>query len=113
FYRLQRYGEAAESFRDTIRLDPKHAFGHRNLGVALARLGFNDEALACFRTAIGLLPPSEHHRIPWLMTLTGREDARPEDIARAHRELGQTMARSMPAPRRHPPLSLEHGRRLR
>ena len=113
FYRLQRYGEAAESFRDTIRLDPKHAFGHRNLGVALARLGFNDESLACFRTAIGLLPPSEHHRIPWLMTLTGREDARPEDIARAHRELGQTMARSMPAPRRHPPLALEHGRRLR
>ena len=58
-------------------------------------------------------PEAERPRLPLLMTLTGLEDSTPAEIAAAHREMGRVMARALPAPQRHPPLTLGPGRRLR
>lgn len=57
--RLVREGKPAEAephFRDAIRLDPRHADAHGNLGVALAQLKRLPEAEAAFRLAVRLDP---------------------------------------------------------
>ncbi len=50
------YDEAIACFRKAIDLDPKNAYGHHNLGVALKGKGQVDEAIACFQKAIALDP---------------------------------------------------------
>ena len=51
-----RYAEAAECYREAIRLQPLHVDAINNLGASLAELGRLDDAIACYREAIRLLP---------------------------------------------------------
>ena len=44
--------EAAERFRESIRLDPENARAHNNLGSALIALGRPDEAIVEFRGGV-------------------------------------------------------------
>lgn len=110
---LERLDDAAEAFRTAIRLRPGMAEAHANLGTALARLGFQDDAMARFRSARTLSSDGELPRRPMLMTMNGLEGIGPAELAAAHREMGHVLARSQPAPRRHPPLVLVPRRRLR
>jgi tetratricopeptide (TPR) repeat protein len=48
--------EAIACYRKAIDIDPKHAWAHYNLGVALKAKGKVEEAIACFRKAIDLDP---------------------------------------------------------
>ena len=56
---LQRQGkwnEAVAAWRAFLKLEPKHAGAHANLGTALSRLNQYEEAIASFETAIKLNP---------------------------------------------------------
>jgi len=55
---LGRYGEAIQSFRRTLALDPTLGSTHYNLGNSLAALGRDDEAIESYRRALELLPNS-------------------------------------------------------
>ena len=48
---LGRDGDAEQSFRTVIRLDPKSPMGYNNLGVLLSKLGRLEDAAAAFREA--------------------------------------------------------------
>ena len=50
------YAEAVTFFRDLIRLEPRHATAHSNLGAALCKLGRYKEAESHFREAIKIAP---------------------------------------------------------
>src|SRR5262249_10113178 len=60
---------AAASFREAIRLDPKHARAHYNLGLALRDKGELDAAIASFQAEIRLYPkfPPAHNALAWLL----------------------------------------------
>ncbi len=45
---------AIEAYRTAIRLDPRYALGHINLGDALVEIGWIDEAIAAYRTALAI-----------------------------------------------------------
>jgi len=47
-----RYADAQESYRRSLRCDPRYAIAHNNLGVALVHDGAADDAIASFRTAL-------------------------------------------------------------
>ena len=51
-----QYEEAAQEFREVIRLDPEHASAHHRLGRSLAALGQLSEAIEHHRTAVKLSP---------------------------------------------------------
>jgi Tfp pilus assembly protein PilF len=51
FYLQRRWSESEACFRKAIKLEPAHARSHNNLGLALARQGNGDAALAEFRRA--------------------------------------------------------------
>lgn len=48
--------EAATAWREFLKLEPKHAGAHANLGAVLARLGQYDEAVKSYDTALQLNP---------------------------------------------------------
>ena len=48
--------EAASQFTETIRLNPDHAYGHRNLAAVLAREKRFQEAIPLLRKAIQIFP---------------------------------------------------------
>jgi tetratricopeptide (TPR) repeat protein len=48
------HAEAASCYRDVLKLDPRNASAHNNLGVALCSLGRYMEALEQFRQAVGI-----------------------------------------------------------
>jgi eukaryotic-like serine/threonine-protein kinase len=48
------HGEALERARHTVISDPRLAWGHEVMGLALERLGLVEEAVAAFRRALGL-----------------------------------------------------------
>ncbi len=50
------YDAAIVCFRKAVKLDPKHAAAHANLGIALKGKGQVDEAIACYKKAIELDP---------------------------------------------------------
>lgn len=52
----ERFAEAAEKARTAIRLDPAYAEAHYNLGVALLRIGRQEEATASFAASIRCRP---------------------------------------------------------
>ena len=52
----QRYGEAASAYGEVIRLAPRRASAHTNLGLSLKRLGRMPEAVAAYRQALALDP---------------------------------------------------------
>jgi tetratricopeptide (TPR) repeat protein/tRNA A-37 threonylcarbamoyl transferase component Bud32 len=56
FYHLKKYPEAADSLLLAVALRPDSAWAHTNLGVALAKKGDVDAAIACWRKAIALEP---------------------------------------------------------
>ena len=51
-----RYTKAETAFEEALRLRPKYASAHANLGNALAKLGRFDDAAAALRNALGLEP---------------------------------------------------------
>lgn len=55
-FRTRRYEEAANAYREVIRLYPKLPDVHNNLGVALKSAGRPAEAIPCFRRAVRLKP---------------------------------------------------------
>lgn len=55
-FRQRRYLEAADAYREVIRLRPKLADVHNNLGVALKSAGHVQDAIPCFRRAVRLKP---------------------------------------------------------
>ena len=54
----QQFGHAEYVFHEFVRLQPQHADAHCIRGVALARLGRRQEALACLERALSLRPDS-------------------------------------------------------
>jgi Flp pilus assembly protein TadD len=54
--------EAAEHFREAVRLSPNSVMAHTNLGGALALLGRVAEARAEFQTALRIMPEHEPAR---------------------------------------------------
>ena len=54
--------EAMSSYRRALEIDPNHAEAHNVLGVALARAGRRDEALAHFEAAARLAPENPEYR---------------------------------------------------
>jgi Tfp pilus assembly protein PilF len=57
FTRQNRHAEAAQAYRAALALDSTNADGWNNFGWSLAKLGFYDESLPAFRTAVRLKPP--------------------------------------------------------
>jgi tetratricopeptide (TPR) repeat protein len=55
---LQNFGQAAEYFRRTLKLNSDYAEGHKNLGYALNELGRHGEAIECYTKALQLDPDS-------------------------------------------------------
>jgi len=53
-YREKRYGEAAASFEEAVRLSPKSPIKYRNLGDAYARLGQHGQAKQAYERAVEL-----------------------------------------------------------
>ena len=53
---LQKFEDAAKTYRDALKLDPSIAEVHFNLGVVLGHLGKADEAIASYRKALSIRP---------------------------------------------------------
>src|SRR6185436_15369133 len=53
-YREGRYAEAADSFQQAVRMNPKSAIKYRNLGDAYARLGQRGKATQAYERAVEL-----------------------------------------------------------
>lgn len=53
--KLERWSEAAISYRIACKLNPKSAWSYSNLAEALVKLELFDEAVTCFRQAITIL----------------------------------------------------------
>src|SRR5262249_35837259 len=68
---LREHKQAEECFRKALKLNPKHAQVHYNLGNALNGQGRLDDAIACWRKATELDP----------------------NIAKAHQHLGEGLER--------------------
>lgn len=100
-----RYGEAAEQFRQTLRIDPGDFQARMNLGLALYHMGRADEALATYRGIATPTPDSAplHYDIGLALDLSGRTgDAIEEyrkalrldpDDGEAHNNLGFLLAK--------------------
>src|SRR5437868_1388210 len=54
--REQKLQEAIDCFEQAIRLDPRYALAHRNLGYARELLGDRAGAIACYRRALEYNP---------------------------------------------------------
>ena len=52
----RRMPEAAEAYREAVKLDPEYAQAHVMLGVTLASLGQVDEAVQAYRQALAIQP---------------------------------------------------------
>jgi protein O-GlcNAc transferase len=81
--RMGRAAEAAERFRDALRLKPDYAEAAENLGRALGRLRKWPEAIEAYQRAAALRPdrPQIHHRLGDALRHAGR----PADAMAAHR----------------------------
>jgi tetratricopeptide (TPR) repeat protein len=68
------YAEAIAIFQDLIKLNPRHAIAHNNLGSALFKMGRYKEAEACFYRAIKVKAdyPDPHSNLGNLLQLRGR-----------------------------------------
>lgn len=56
FVKEQKFNEALEAFRQSVKLDPKQAGTHANIGSTLIALDRHAEAVAPFREAVKLSP---------------------------------------------------------
>ncbi len=66
---------AIEAYRTAIRLDPRYALGHINLGDALVETGGIQEATAAYRTVLSIDPASIDGRIGLAVALLRVGDA--------------------------------------
>ena len=55
-YKQGKVDEAIVSYRQAIKIDPKYAKAHSNLGHALRNKGQLDKAIACYRKTVALDP---------------------------------------------------------
>jgi tetratricopeptide (TPR) repeat protein/predicted Ser/Thr protein kinase len=82
YLRLQRWDRCVAEFEHSLRLDPKNAWCHNRLGVALAwRGGRDEEAIAHYRESIRLDPTigwTHHHLASILKKLDRYEEAAAE-----------------------------------
>ena len=53
---------AAQAYRRTVALDPRHADGWNNLGWSLYALGFMDDAARAYTQALSVNPAHERAR---------------------------------------------------
>jgi protein O-GlcNAc transferase len=100
---LGRLGEAADSYRQAIALQPDYAEAHYNLGVVLQNQGEPDEAVASYCRAIALAPDyaEAHNNLGGEFLRQGRQDdaiehfrralASKPDYADAHNNLGNAL----------------------
>ena len=104
-YNEKRFAEAVRAFTECLKLDPKHVKAADNLGLSYEALGKIDDALAAYRTAIGLdtgATPGNPGPYLNLGTLLVENDRSGEAVpyllqavrmagsdSRAHRELGK------------------------
>lgn len=58
YYDMGRYAEARSSMMQALKIDPKHALGHFNLGIVSLREGNMKESNEWFRKTIALAPDS-------------------------------------------------------
>lgn len=97
------FGAAATAYQDAIWLDPTLAEAHFGLGLALRRLGHDEQAMAAYRHAIELRPDyaDAHFNLGIALRALGQLDAaadayrqsiaaRPE-FADAHNNLGNVL----------------------
>lgn len=80
YQRIQRWHEAAESFRTTERLAPDQAVGPYNLGLALSALGELEEARSALLRAAALEPDDLEIREALQSLLAPQEPAAVESI---------------------------------
>lgn len=66
FIKQGRWQEAADAFRDSIRLDPSNAWPYHHLGDALGRLANLTDAVEAYKQALVLAPDS-----PWTLVNLG------------------------------------------
>jgi tetratricopeptide (TPR) repeat protein len=97
--------EAIRRYREAIRLDPKHALVHNNLGLALGAKGDLDGAIRCYREAIRLDPKHAlaHNNLGNALKSQGKEEeaivcfrnasAADPRFAEAHNNLGAALYR--------------------
>lgn len=84
-YEAGRYIEAAEAFRQVLRLRPDMAEAHNNLGVAYNALGLHEEGVKCSEQAIRLKPDSAeaHRNLGWAKHKLGRHGEAVDAFKRA------------------------------
>lgn len=72
-FNLQKFGRAAEFYRKAIKIDPKYALGHYNLGNTLDELGRTDSSIKSYREAIRLSPhyADAHYNLALALDLKG------------------------------------------
>lgn len=70
------YDEAIEHYNEALRIDPKHAKAHANLGMALEKKGMDAEALTAYRRSLELQPDSKTVRLKlgYYYARTGKPD---------------------------------------
>jgi tetratricopeptide (TPR) repeat protein len=56
YWRLSKYGDAAEAYKDAIRITPDHFDARYSLALAYERLGRHEEALAVCKEAVRVDP---------------------------------------------------------
>jgi tetratricopeptide (TPR) repeat protein len=68
------YAEAIGFYRDFVRLEPRHAAAHNNLGAALSTLGHHKDAEVHFRQSINIKPdfPNAHSNLGNVLRWRGR-----------------------------------------
>ncbi len=81
--------EAANAFREVVRLTPDDAAGHYNLGVALLRLRISDEAASSLERAAELQPMDPEIHVAHARALAAKGDL--EEAIKAYRR-GLSMA---------------------
>ena len=92
YQRIQRWHEAAESFRTTEQLAPDQAVGPYNLGLALAALGEPEEARSALLRAAALEPDDVEIRAA-LQSLLGAAARPPSPPAPRRRASAATSRR--------------------
>jgi Tfp pilus assembly protein PilF len=101
---VQVWQDTVTLFTHALRVNPRRALAHNNLGLVLAQQNNLDDAMAHFLTARQLQPgfPEAHYNLGKTLTLQGRlDDAIPAYLealrlrpqwAEAHNNLGVTLA---------------------
>jgi Flp pilus assembly protein TadD len=80
-----RSSDAIRQFQETIRVDPRHAQAHNNLGIALAKQGQTDEAIRHFQEALRLNPDSAEARKNLAIALATKAHSSPPPGASTNR----------------------------